>query len=76
MHERFLVHSRRGAYVALVVLTLIWGINWIVMKFALRARDPVVLNVQRTWLAVVVAVRRPAVAAPPAAGRRRGSPCS
>ena len=53
-HERFLVHSRRGAYVALVVLTLIWGLNWIAMKFALQRADPVVMNVQRIWLAVVV----------------------
>ena len=36
--ERFLVHSRRGAYVALVMLTIIWGLNWIAMKFALRTR--------------------------------------
>jgi drug/metabolite transporter (DMT)-like permease len=52
-HERFLVHSRRGAYVALIVLTLIWGFNWIAMKFALRSADPVLLNVQRTWLATL-----------------------
>jgi drug/metabolite transporter (DMT)-like permease len=61
----FLVHSRRGAYIALVVLTLVWGGNWIVMKFALESAHPVVLNVQRTWLAtvvlfaVLVAQRRP-----------------
>ncbi|MFO1317273.1 MAG: DMT family transporter [Burkholderiales bacterium] len=48
------VQSRRGAYVALAVLTLIWGSNWIVMKFALEHADPVVLNVQRTWLAAIV----------------------
>jgi drug/metabolite transporter (DMT)-like permease len=50
----FLVHSRRGAYVALVALTLVWGCNWIVMKFALQRSDPVVLNVERTWLAIAV----------------------
>lgn len=54
MHERLVVHSRRGAYIALVVLTLIWSLNWIAMKFALARADPVVLNVQRTWLAVLV----------------------
>ena len=32
--------SRRGAYVALVVLTLIWGSNWIVMKLALAHAHP------------------------------------
>jgi len=29
------VQSRRGAYAALLVLTAIWGSNWIVMKLAL-----------------------------------------
>ena len=52
MHR--LVHTRRGAYAALVVLTLIWGLNWIAMKLALSRADPVLLNVQRTWLAVAV----------------------
>ncbi len=52
--ERFLVQSRRGAYIALGLLTLIWGNNWIVMKFALEHADPVILNVQRTWLATLV----------------------
>jgi drug/metabolite transporter (DMT)-like permease len=48
------VDTRRGAYIALVALTLIWGLNWIAMKLALANADPVVLNVQRTWLAVLV----------------------
>jgi drug/metabolite transporter (DMT)-like permease len=48
------LHSRRGAYAALVVLTLLWGFNWLVMKYALQHAHPVVLNVHRTWLAVVV----------------------
>jgi drug/metabolite transporter (DMT)-like permease len=48
------IDSRRAAYFALVVLTLIWGSNWAVMKFALSRADPVVFNVQRTWLAVAV----------------------
>lgn len=54
MRVRLGIHSRRGAYAALAVLTLIWGGNWIVMKFALQHADPVVLNVQRTWLAALV----------------------
>ena len=54
MPARSGIHSRRGAYAALAVLTLIWGSNWIVMKFALQHADPVVLNVQRTWLAAIV----------------------
>ncbi len=48
-----LVRTRRGAYAALAALTLIWGFNWIVMKLALERADPVVLNVQRTWIAVI-----------------------
>ena len=48
------VHSRRGALAALVALTLIWGANWAVMKAALGNADPVVFNLQRTWLAVAV----------------------
>ena len=52
MHR--LVLSRRGAYVALVVLTLIWGMNWLAMKFALRHADPVTFNIQRTLLAIAV----------------------
>ena len=30
------IRSRRGAYVALAALTLIWGMNWMAMKFGLR----------------------------------------
>jgi len=48
------VRSRRGAYVLLVALTVVWGLNWIAMKLALRNADPVVLNLQRSVLAVVV----------------------
>ena len=46
--------ARRAAYAALALLTLIWGSNWIVAKIALRAADPLVFNVQRTWMAVVI----------------------
>jgi drug/metabolite transporter (DMT)-like permease len=49
-----LVRSRRGAYIALAILTLIWGSNWIVMKLALEAAHPMVLNMQRTWVAALV----------------------
>jgi drug/metabolite transporter (DMT)-like permease len=48
------IRSRRGAYVALAILTLIWGSNWLVMKTALEQAHPVVLNLQRTWLAVAL----------------------
>ena len=54
MAHRLAVQSRRGAYVALALLTLIWGSNWIFMKLALLSANPVVFNVQRTWLATVV----------------------
>jgi len=48
------VRSRRGAYMLLVGLTVLWGLNWIAMKLALRNADPVVLNAQRSVLAVAV----------------------
>lgn len=54
MAQRFGVHSRRGAYVALAFLTLIWGSNWVAMKLALQSASPVILNVQRTWVATVI----------------------
>jgi len=48
------IRSARGAYLALAILTLVWGCNWIVMKFALQGAHPAILNMQRTWIAVVV----------------------
>ena len=48
------MRSQRAAYVALAVLTLVWGFNWIAMKAALLHADPLVFNVQRTWLAIAV----------------------
>lgn len=54
MHARPLINSRRAAYVALLALTAIWGANWAVLKFALQSVDPVILNVQRTLLAILV----------------------
>lgn len=53
MAARFHVRTRRGAYAGLAILTLVWGGNWIAMKMALERADPVVLNVERTVLAVV-----------------------
>ncbi len=50
----FAAHSRRGAYVALVALTLIWGMNWIVMKYGLVYAHPVVYNIERTVIAIAV----------------------
>ena len=46
------VHSRRAAYIALALLTLVWGFNWIAMKAALFHAHPLEFNVQRIWLAV------------------------
>ena len=48
------VHSRRAAYIALALLTLVWGFNWIAMKAALFRAHPLEFNVQRIWLAVAV----------------------
>jgi drug/metabolite transporter (DMT)-like permease len=41
--------SQRGAYIALAVLTLLWGTNWVAMKFALTDAHPVLFNIERTW---------------------------
>ena len=49
----FGIGTHRSAYIALTVLTLMWGTNWIAMKFALMHAHPVLFNVQRTWLAVL-----------------------
>ena len=46
--------SRRGAYGALVALTLIWGMNWIAMKFGLRYAHPVIYNIERILIAIVL----------------------
>ena len=48
------IETRRGAYVALVALTLVWGANWVVMKLALENAHPVPFTAQRVWLAVVI----------------------
>ena len=48
------VHSRRAAYVALGLLALLWGFNWVLMKAALMHSHPLAFNVQRTWLATLV----------------------
>jgi drug/metabolite transporter (DMT)-like permease len=47
------VRSRRGAYLMLLALALVWGANWIVMKLALAHAHPVVFNAERTALAIV-----------------------
>jgi drug/metabolite transporter (DMT)-like permease len=52
--QRFAIRSRNSAYVALIVLTLIWGNNWLAMKLALRHADPVVYNIHRTLVAIAV----------------------
>ncbi len=52
--RRVSVRSRRAAYVALAVLTALWGSNWIVMKLALERSDPVTFNIERTWVAIAV----------------------
>ena len=50
--KRFAIDSRKAAYVALVVLTLVWGNNWAVMKVALERTDPVTYNIHRTFAAI------------------------
>lgn len=48
----FGIASRRGAYIALACLTLMWGLNWAAMKFGLRYADPIIFNIERTWVAI------------------------
>lgn len=48
------IETRGGAYVALAVLTAVWGANWAAMKLALDDAHPVVFTAQRTWVAVAV----------------------
>jgi drug/metabolite transporter (DMT)-like permease len=52
MPRQIAIHSRRGAYAALVFLTVIWGMNWAAMKSALGFAHPVVFNIERTLVAV------------------------
>ena len=49
--DRPSVQSERGAYVALALLTLFWGTNWIAMKLALTSAHPILFNIERTWAA-------------------------
>jgi drug/metabolite transporter (DMT)-like permease len=48
------VRSQRGAYIALAVLTLLWGTNWVAMKQALTSAHPILFNIERTWVAIAV----------------------
>ena len=48
------LRTRRAASFALVALTLIWGSNWLAMKVALSRADPIVYNIERTWVAIAV----------------------
>ncbi len=52
MTRQFAIHSRRGAYIALAFLTLMWGSNWMAMKYGLRYAHPAVYNVDRILVAV------------------------
>jgi drug/metabolite transporter (DMT)-like permease len=54
MRRLFGIVSRRAAYGALVFLTLIWGMNWIAMKFGLQYAHPVDYNIERTLVAIVL----------------------
>jgi drug/metabolite transporter (DMT)-like permease len=50
----FGIASKRAAYGALVLLTLIWGMNWMAMKFGLQYAHPVIYNVERTLVAIAL----------------------
>jgi drug/metabolite transporter (DMT)-like permease len=47
-------HGLRGAIFALVVLSAIWGYNWVVMKVALADATPIMFAALRTFLGAVV----------------------
>jgi drug/metabolite transporter (DMT)-like permease len=53
-HYLFGIASKRAAYGALVFLTLIWGMNWMAMKFGLQYAHPVIYNIERTWFAIAL----------------------
>ncbi len=58
-------HPRPAAAIAIIVLSLIWGYNWVVMKVALRSAGPFEFAALRTLLAaavlfmLLVVLRRP-----------------
>lgn len=52
MTAPFSIASTRGAYLSLSCLSLMWGMNWVVMKFGLQNADPVIFNIERTWMAI------------------------
>ena len=54
MTGRLGIGSKRAAYGALALLTLIWGMNWMAMKFGLQYAHPVVYNIERTLVAIAV----------------------
>lgn len=58
--------SRAAPLLALAVLSLVWGYNWVVMKEAVRFADPLTFSAMRSFfggvvlLLIVVLTRRPA----------------
>lgn len=58
-------HTRFAAVVALILLSLIWGYNWVVMKVALRYASPFTFAALRTGIAaaslfaILAMLRRP-----------------
>jgi drug/metabolite transporter (DMT)-like permease len=65
MRSVFAISSARGAYAALIAITLMWGCNWVVIKEALRDASAPVFNGHRIvaalalLFAVLVIERRP-----------------
>jgi drug/metabolite transporter (DMT)-like permease len=53
-HRLFGIASKRAAYGALIILTLIWGLNWMAMKFGLQYAHPVIYNIERTFIAIAL----------------------
>jgi drug/metabolite transporter (DMT)-like permease len=51
---RLAIRSAGGAYVAMAVLTLLWGSNWLTMKVALGHAHPAAYNIHRILVAIAV----------------------
>src|SRR5512142_1253672 len=47
-------HSQRAAWIGLLVLTIIWSLNWTVMKVAMRDAGPFTFSAQRYVIGTLV----------------------
>jgi len=52
--RQFAIGTRRGAYAALVLLTIVWGLNFVGMKIGVQLANAIVFNIERTLAAIVL----------------------